>query len=560
MISISGNIWEEIKFNLRQSQKISQDYNLNNLLSVIIAIKKFNKEEIFSLHNKIDLINPFLKDIDFIKSKNLLIDFIKYKKKIFIIGDYDVDGSVATGLLIKFFKNIQHPYDFYIPDRTEDGYGVSEKLFKKLKNRLTELIVIVDSGSKSKKAIDYLNKINVKSVIIDHHEVIKPYPKSNVFINPKKNGNTNHSNLCASALVYFLTDILKKHFKIKNHNKSDLFLTALATICDVMPLRGLNRSIILNAFNEYNYRNLYFVDYFLKQIKKNNKLEYDDFGYLIGPILNSGGRLNKSNLATKLIVSTKTEEIEKISNTLIDQNNKRKEIEKKIINKIDNDKDLIKINDTFIIIKDISINEGLIGIIAARYKEKYNKTTIVFTQSKNLLKGSARSTTNINIGSIINNAVLKNIMINGGGHKMAAGFSMNKKNFNLFIKFLKDYPINKQINSKKYISKISSSAININFVKDLENLAPFGNDNRRPIFLIENLIIKKPKIINDLHIHCLLKDKKNKFFNSIIFNANKTKLGDCILNYKKEIKVLCEFKLYGTNNNKISTHIVDIII
>ena len=560
MISISGNIWEEIKFNSRQSKKISQDYNLNSILSSIITEKKYDKEEIFSLNNKIDLINPFLKDVDFINSKNLLIEFIKYKKKIFIIGDYDVDGSVATGLLIKFFKNIQHPYDFYIPDRTEDGYGISEKLFKKLKNRLTELIVIVDSGSKSKKAIDYLNKINVKSVIIDHHEVIKPYPNSNVFINPKKNRDINHSNLCASALVYFLIDILKKHFKIKIHNKSDLFLTALATVCDVMPLRGLNRSIILNAFNDYNYRNLYFVDYFLKQIKKNNKLEYDDFGYLIGPILNSGGRLNMSNLATKLIVSTKKEEIEKISNTLIDQNNKRKEIEKKIINKIDNDKDLIKINDTFIIIKDISINEGFIGIIAARYKEKYNKTTIVFTQSKNLLKGSARSTTNINIGSIINNAVLKNIMINGGGHKMAAGFSMNKKNFNLFIKFLKEYPINKQTNSKKYISKISSSAININFVKDLEKLAPFGNDNKRPIFLIENLIIKKPKIINDLHIHCLLKDKKNKFFNSIIFNANKTKLGDCILNYKKEIKVLCEFKLYGTNNNKISTHIVDIII
>ena len=560
MISISGNIWEEIKFNLRQSQKISQDYNLDRLLSAIITEKKYDKEEIFSLNNKIDLINPFLKDADFIKSKNLLIDFIRNKKKIYIIGDYDVDGSVATSLLINFFKKIQHPYDFYIPDRIEDGYGISEKLFKKLINKLTELIVIVDSGSKSKKAIDYLNKINIKSIIIDHHEVIKPYPKSNVFINPKKKRNDNYSNLCASALVYFLTDILKKHFKIKDQNRSDLFLTALATVCDVMPLRHLNRSIVLNGFNEYNFKNLYFVDYFLKQIKKNNKLEYDDFGYLIGPILNSGGRLNKSNLATKLITSLNRDEIKEISNTLINQNKKRKEIERKIISKIDNNKDLIKINDTFIIIKDISINEGLIGIIAARYKEKYNKTTIVLTQSKNLFKGSARSTDNINIGSIINNAVFKNIIINGGGHKMAAGFSMNKKKFDQFMQFLKKYSINQQINTKKYVSKISSSAINVNFVKDLENLAPFGNGNKRPIFLIENLVIKKAKIINDLHIHCLLKDKRNKFFNSIIFNANNTKLGNYILNYKKEINVLCEFKLYGANNNKISTHIVDIII
>ena len=560
MISISGNIWEEIKFNSRQSKKISQDYNLNSILSSIITEKKYDKEEIFSLNNKIDLINPFLKDVDFINSKNLLIEFIKYKKKIFIIGDYDVDGSVATSLLIKFFKKIKHPYDFYIPDRTEDGYGISEKLFKKLKNRLTELIVIVDSGSKSKKAIDYLNKINVKSIIIDHHEVIKPYPKSNVFINPKKNKNTNHSNLCASALVYFLTDILKKYFKIKDYNKSDLFLTALATVCDVMPLRGLNRNIILKSFYEYNFNDIYFVNYFLKQLKINNKFEFEDFGYLIGPILNSGGRLNKSNLATQLIISENKEEIEKISKILINQNKKRKEIEKKIINEIDRNKDLIKIDNEFILIKNTTINEGLIGIIAARFMERYNKTIIVITQSKDLLKGSARSTENINIGSIINTAVLKNILLNGGGHKMAAGFSMNKKNFNTFIKFLSELRTKNQILKKRYISKISSSSINIEFIKNLERLAPFGNSNKRPIFLVENLKIIKPKKIRETHISCFLKDRRNKLFNSIVFNATSTELGKYILNYKKEINVLCEFKLYGSNNNKININIIDIIV
>ena len=560
MISISGTIWEEIKFNLRQSQKISQDYNLDSILSALITNRKYNKEEIFSLTNKVDLINPFLKDADFTKSKNLLINFIKSKKKIFIIGDYDVDGSVATGLLINFFKKIQQPFDYYIPDRTEDGYGISEKLFKKLKNRLSELIMIVDSGSKSKKAIDYLNKINIKSIIIDHHEVIKPFPKSNVFINPKKNENTNYSNLCASALVYFLIDILNKHFEIDEKNKSDLFLTALATVCDVMPLRGLNRNIILKCFYEYNSNDIYFVNHFLKQLKNDNKFEFDDLGYLIGPILNSGGRLNKSNLATQLIISQNKEEIEKISKILILQNNKRKEIEKKLIHEIDNNKDFIKINNEFIIIKNTTMNDGLIGIIAARYMERYNKTTIVLTQSKDLLKGSARSTEDVNIGSIINTAVFQNILINGGGHKMAAGFSMNKKNFKKFIKFLSEFKFSNQIIKRKYISKISTTSINVEFIKNLEKLSPFGNSNKRPIFLVENLKIIKPKKIRETHISCLLKDRRNKLFNSIVFNATSTELGKYILNYKKQINALCEFKLYGSNNNKIRTNIIDIIV
>ena len=558
MISVSGNIWEEIKYNKQLSQKIKQDYKFNDILSKLIINRKFNREEIYSINNKIDIINPFINNFDFEISKNLIIDFINSKKKILIIGDYDVDGSVATGLLIRLFNQIKHPYDYFIPDRVEDGYGISEKLFKKIKKKLTELIIIVDSGSKSYDTINYLNNLNIKTIIIDHHELVKPYPKSTSFINPKKNKNDDNSNLCASALVYFLVDIIKKELSLINDCKSDLFLTALATVCDVMPLRGLNRNIVQNAFNEYKHINLDFINYFYSKKRKSNKFNYDDLGYLIGPILNSGGRLNKSNLATKLIISTNKEEIKKISNQLIDLNDKRKQIEKRTIKKI-NLKDLILIKDKIIIIKDFTIPEGIIGIIASRFLEKFNKTTIVLTQSGNLIKGSTRSTSDINIGSIINNAVTKKILVNGGGHDMAAGFSLYKKDFNKFKNFLFEYNFTKASINKKYVSKISTSAINLKFLEDLDKLAPFGNHNKRPIFFVENLKIINSRIIDNLHIHCLLKDKKNKIFDSILFNSVNTNLGNCLLNYKKEINILCKFNLYGANNNKISTHIIDIV-
>ena len=558
MISVSGNIWEEIKFNKQLSQKIKQDHKFSDILSRLIISRGFNREEIYSIHNKVDVINPFINNFDFELSKNLIINFINTKNKILIIGDYDVDGSVAAGLLIRFFKQIKHPYDYFIPDRFEDGYGISEKLFKKIKKKLTELVIIVDSGSKSHDAINYLNNLNIKTIIIDHHELVKPYPKSTSFINPKKDNNFNYSTLCASALVYFLVDILKKELNLENYNKSDLFLTALATVCDVMPLRGLNRNIVQKAFNEYNHNNLDFINYFYSKKKKSNKFYYDDLGYIIGPILNSGGRLNKSNLATKLIISKNKDEIKKISNQLINLNDKRKELEKKTIDKI-NRKNLILIQDKIIIIKDLTIPEGIIGIIAARFLEKYNKTSIILTQSGNLIKGSARSTSDINIGSIINNAVTKKILLNGGGHNMAAGFSLYKKNFIKLKTYLLKYNFAKGVNKKRYISKISTSAINLKFLKDIEKLAPFGNSNKRPVFFIENLKIINPKIINNLHIHCLLKDKKNKMFNSILFNSVNTNLGNCLLNYKKEINILCEFNLYGANNDNISTHIIDIV-
>ena len=558
MISVSGNIWEEIKYNKQLSQKIKQDYKFNDILSKLIINRKFNREEIYSINNKIDIVNPFINNFDFEISKNLIIDFINSKKKILIVGDYDVDGSVATGLLIRLFNQIKHPYDYFIPDRVEDGYGISEKLFKKIKKKLTELIIIVDSGSKSYDTINYLNNLNIKTIIIDHHELVKPYPKSTSFINPKKNKNDDNSNLCASALVYFLVDIIKKELSLINDCKSDLFLTALATVCDVMPLRGLNRNIVQKAFNEYKHINLDFINYFYSKKRKSNKFNYDDLGYLIGPILNSGGRLNKSNLATKLIISTNKEEIKKISNQLIDLNDKRKQIEKRTIKKI-NLKDLILIKDKIIIIKDFTIPEGIIGIIASRFLEKFNKTTIVLTQSGNLIKGSTRSTSDINIGSIINNAVTKKILVNGGGHDMAAGFLLYKKDFNKFKNFLFEYNFTKTSINKKYVSKISTSAINLKFLEDLDKLAPFGNHNKRPIFFVENLKIMNSRIIDNLHIHCLLKDKKNKIFDSILFNSVNTNLGNCLLNYKKEINILCKINLYGANNNKISTHIIDIV-
>jgi single-stranded-DNA-specific exonuclease len=187
MISVSGKIWAEQKVNKNLVEKLKQEYGFGDVLSKLIISRNYDASEIYGINNKQKLINLFKDDQDFQKGSKILIDTINNNENICILGDYDVDGVCATTLLVRYFNSINQKHFFYIPDRTEDGYGASKKLFQKLILKKPKLVIMVDCGSTSNEAIEYLNKYNIKSIIIDHHEINKPYPKSNIIINPKKN-------------------------------------------------------------------------------------------------------------------------------------------------------------------------------------------------------------------------------------------------------------------------------------------------------------------------------------------------------------------------------------
>jgi single-stranded-DNA-specific exonuclease len=186
MISVSGKKWEKQKVNKNLVEKIKQDYDFGNILSNLIISRNYDASEIYGIKNNQKLINKFKDDYDFQKASLILFDTIKNNENICILGDYDVDGTCATSLLARYFNHINQKHFFYIPDRVNDGYGASKKLFQKLILKNPKLVIMVDCGSTSNEAIEYLNKNNIKSIIIDHHEINKPYPKSNALINPKK--------------------------------------------------------------------------------------------------------------------------------------------------------------------------------------------------------------------------------------------------------------------------------------------------------------------------------------------------------------------------------------
>ena len=331
-----------------------------------------------------------------------------------------------------------------------------------------------------------------------------------------------------------------------------LIYVLLATVCDVMPLRKLNRLIALTSLKEFKITdNCAFGELFSLN-KKNNKLTISDLGYLIGPILNAGGRLGKSNYATELLSTDDPIIINKRSIELNHLNDKRKDIETSILNDIDFEK-IEKEGKNTIIYYNPNINEGLIGIIAARLKDHFNKPSIVITSSGNILKGSARSVYNYNIGRAIKNSLDKKIILGGGGHEMAAGFTLRKINLNIFENFIsKNFLSTSSLNKNiyGYDAEISSIAFNKDFYNDIEKIAPFGTGNPLPTFLFKDLKVIKTKVLNKKHISLILKSKIGFTINSISFNTVNSKIGEYLLNYKKNLNVLGQINENFWNNKK----------
>ncbi len=560
MISVSGKNWEEIFCKKRLVEKIRLDNDFSEIISRILVNRNFSETEIYSINNEVKFFNPFINDPDFLKGIDVFKNNIIKKNKILVIGDYDVDGCVSTSLLINFLnkQNIENSY--YIPNRFIDGYGASLRLIKELlKKYEPKLVIMLDCGSNSYEAVEYLNKNNIESIIIDHHNISLPKPKANAFINPKKLNFKNYDQYCSAFLTYLFLEIFKKKNNINIDNSHELILIAIACIADVMPCRENNRYLLKEVLKKINtYKNPIIKTFFALD-QRNKKFEIDDISYLVAPIINSAGRMGDANKVVELLTSSNKVKIKEISNHLFKINLKRKKMQNFIMKNLDFKKFT---NEKGVIFHyNPKISEGIIGIIASKINEYFEQPSIVFTKSGNYLKGSARSIPSFNIGQYIKLAVDKKIIISGGGHNLAAGVTLHKNKINLFKKFLDNYfKNNNHLKIKKYASKISLNAINNFFFNDINKLAPFGNENSKIVFLVENVKIIKPQIIKNNIISCLIKSKSNKFLKAVLFSPVESPISITLLSYKNELNILAKInKNQWNNKTNIQLEIVDLI-
>ena len=560
MMSVSGKNWEEIKTNHRLVEKIKIENNLNEIQSKLVLSRNYSKEEIFLIKNKIPFNNPFVKTKDFLSGIKLLQNCINNNEKILIVGDYDVDGCVSTSLVVNFFKKNNVNFTYYIPDRFKDGYGASKKLITKLINKYTpELIIFLDCGSNSYEAITYLNSKSIKSIIIDHHNTQKPYPPCNVFINPKKDENYKKFDyFCTAFLTYWFVDLFIKFHKFQNPLKDFQIFVLLATVADIMPMRGLNKIFAKHVIENFDINKNSIIKNIFKLHKIKKKLEIDDLGYKIAPLFNSAGRLENANQIIELLTTNSEELIIKIINKINKFNEKRKFLEKEILSKLNIKK--IEHQKGIIIIYKSFLHEGIIGIIASKVKDYFNKPCIVLTNSGNIIKGSARSINDFNLGACINEAVHKKILLTGGGHNLAAGLSLNKKNIEYFKKFINNFYKNKKYFFKQsYVNNISLSAINNNFIKNIDLLGPFGNKNSNPLFLLQNIKINKSKNVNNNFFTCFV-SKNKKMIKATLFQNINSDISYHLQNSNNTFDVVAKIKQNKWNNkNTIEVEIVDLI-
>ena len=545
-LSVSGKNWVLKKYSEEKTTFLKENFSLDEITSKLLSIRKINNDEVSSFLNpsiKNFLPNPY-NLIDMEKSTIRTSNAIYSKEKLGIFGDYDVDGATSTALLGNYFSELNLKYETYIPDRKKDGYGPSIKSFKELIDKKVKIIFTVDCGTLSFDAINYAKENNVDVIVLDHHQSEINLPKAFSIVNPNRlDDKSKLQYLCAAGVSFMFLVSLNRELRNKNwFNKNNisepnlidyLDLVSLGTVCDVVPLIGLNRAIVKQGLKVFKSKKNLGLKTLLDICKIDSSPSIYHLGYLIGPRINAGGRVGKCSHGVNLLLNKDPKNSFQLACELDQYNKERQILEKDLLKTILNESKNF-LNEPVLILSGKNWHEGVIGIVAARLKDKFNKPVILISLDGDLGKASARSIVGFDIGSVIIAATQEKILLKGGGHKMAGGFSIKYENIDMFKDFVfkKFRGINENLKSEKPLfldSIIAPSAVNLEFYNKVALLSPFGSGNPEPKFIIEDVKTINGKIVGEKHIKSVLIGQDGSTIKSIAFNATDNVLGGYLL-------------------------------
>jgi single-stranded-DNA-specific exonuclease len=458
---------------------------------------------------------------------------IDHKESIGIYGDYDIDGLTATVLLHDYLTSVGIRVLTYIPDRFEEGYGLSADGLEALQKQGAQLIISVDCGTTSYEALDWAGKNKLDVIVTDHHEPKADggLPKAIAVINPKRvDDKYPFKDLAGVGVAFKLVQALQQDLPdgvrlTDGQEKWLLDLVALGTVCDVVNLIDENRM---------------FVHFGLKVLRKTKRIglvklaDHSDLdlkkidtyhlGFVIGPRLNAAGRLTHAKSALKLLMTTNKEVASKQAELLNDLNRKRRQDQEKIMQEASLEAQN-HVNDSVLVLADPAWSHGIVGIVASKMVEGFKKPTLLLQILGETAKGSARSFGDYNIVDALNFA--SDLLIKFGGHSAAAGATLKTENIPLLRDRLNEYYRTLKLKSQtSYLDPIvdveSTDLANFNWglLDAIKQLAPFGRGNLRPLFLCQTLKIKDFKVVgaNGKHLKLLLSDSGGQVIDGIGFN------------------------------------------
>ena len=577
-LSLTNKCWKLKNFDERETENISQNFGFSYLLAKLFNIRKINISDIDQY------INPSLKDhmpdpynlVDMEKACSRIYDSISNDEKIAIFGDYDVDGSTSTSIIINYFRSLGIEVEYHIPNRFTEGYGPNKDIFSKFKKNRVKVIITVDCGTMSYDEMEFAKNEGLDVIVLDHHQPEITLPEAYAIVNPNRlDDNSNLNYLAAVGVTYlFLIAVNRKLRSMKwfeNNNLTEpnlisfLDIIALGTVCDAVPLKGINRLLVIKGIEVMTKQLNVGLKSLIDKSAIKGRISTYDLGFKLGPRINAAGRLGHSSFGTELLTATDSINADRIANELDKFNQERRTIESYVLDSAEKQVTEEKLNKKLLIVSGENWHEGVIGIIASRLKDKYHKPCVVITFSKGKAKGSGRSIKGIDLGNLVIAAKQAGIIDSGGGHSMAAGLSLNENQIENLSNFFESQLSNHlfEVMDEKMIyvdSLISSSGINLEVYDEIEKLGPFGSDNVEPNFVVKNSILTSVNQIGENHLKCLIKTPEGKFIEAMAFRSLSTSLGDQIQKNKgNSVSLLGKIKINEWGGRRTpQLHIEDI--
>ncbi len=544
--SLTGKRWIGREADSRQSLALAQRLGLAEIIGRVLVARGV------SLDDAGAFLNPTLRDLlpDPSRLKEMdvaaerLASAIMQGEKIGVFGDYDVDGATSSALLTRFIAAVGGRSAIHIPDRLKEGYGPNTPALLKLKDEGASVVVTVDCGTGAHEPLAAADDARLDVIVVDHHEAEANLPTATAVINPNRLDDASGlGHLAAVGVVFLLVvavnRVLRSAAWYERRSEPDLTqwldLVALGTVCDVVPLTGVNRALVAQGLKVMAGRH----NPGLKALADVAGVEEPPgtyhAGFVLGPRINAGGRIGASDLGARLLDTEDAVEATEIANRLDELNQERQAIERAVLNAAI--KEVEKAGDDLgplVMAAGEGWHPGVIGIVAGRLKERFNRPACVVALDGSTGTGSGRSVTGVDLGAAVIAATQAGLLVKGGGHKMAAGFTVVRGRLEEFQTFLTERVATNiregGIRPSLYLDgAMKPAAATLSLVQDLQRVGPFGSGNPEPRFVLLAVRLSYAAVAGENHVRGIIEGKEGGRLAAISFNSLDTPLGQALL-------------------------------
>lgn len=570
--SLSGRVWRQRPADAGLIRAHMQALDLDEPLARALAARGVRADQ------GADFLTPTLKALfpdpssftDMDAAATAIVDALQAGQSIHVFADYDVDGASSAALLVRWFRAMGVELPIYVPDRITEGYGPSAKAFDTLKASGADLVVTVDCGAAANEAVAHAAAIGLNVVVIDHHLMREQPPACLAVVNPNRPGcNSGQGNLAAAGVVFVLLAALNREARARGlfegREQPDirkwLDLAAMGAICDVTGLTGFNRALTsLGLRVMSDWANPGLLALLEASGSESGPAKVNHAGFILGPRINAGGRIGKSDLGARLLSTDDPEEARALAAELNELNVARREVERQVTDEAIRRVESTAAHDdgsAVVVVEGEDWHPGVVGIVAGRLRERWRKPVIVIGVDavNGLGKGSGRSQPGMNLGRAVQAAWEEGVLIAGGGHAMAAGLTVRADGIARLRDFLNDRLSGEQaqaeaLDAVEIDALIEPRAATRALFDQFEALAPFGPANPEPLFAMEHVGVRESVAMNGGHVRCRLVGADGASVKAIMWRCADLPTGQLLLSGQGGLSVAGRLKADDWNGRR----------